>query len=418
MTQPPEANLPPLHGVRVLDFTWVWAGPYATMLLAMLGAEVIRIESEGRLDIMRRIIIWPLFAPTPQVIPTNQGMAFNSINMNKLGVTIDLERAEGIDLVKRLVGVSDVVVENMRAGTMGRIGLGYEELRQVNPKIIMLGSSARGATGPESHYAGYATVHHAVGGAAEITGYPDGPPSTTFGDVDLMNATASAFAVIAALNHRDATGEGQFIDYSQCEGVTSLIGEVLLDYEMNARSPGRQGNADELLAPHNVYRCWGVDRWVAIAVETDEEFATFARVIGQPEIAAIPRFADAASRKTNEVELDRIITEWTRARDRDFIANTLAREGIAAAPSRDAEDLFHDPHLRARGAFVEVDHPELGPREFVGPPWKMSDCEIEAQCAPLLGEHNDRVFRELLGISDEELAKLRRDGVVSQPPQA
>jgi benzylsuccinate CoA-transferase BbsF subunit len=413
MTQPPEANLPPLHGVRVLDFTWVWAGPYATMLLAMLGAEVIRIESEGRLDIMRRIIIWPLFAPTPQVIPTNQGMAFNSINMNKLGVTIDLERAEGIDLVKRLVGVSDVVVENMRAGTMGRIGLGYEELRQVNPRIIMLSSSARGATGPESHYAGYATVHHAVGGAAEITGYPDGPPSTTFGDVDLLNATASAFAVIAALNHRDATGEGQFIDYSQCEGVTSLIGEVLLDYEMNGRSPGRQGNADELMAPHNVYRCWGVDRWVAIAVETDGEFASLARVIGQPGLAADTRFADAASRKKNEVELDKIITEWTRARDRDLIANTLAREGIAAAPSRDAEDLFHDPHLRARDAFVEINHPELGPRQFVGPPWKMSDCEMEAQCAPLLGEHNDRVFRELLGIGDEELAKLRREGVVS-----
>jgi benzylsuccinate CoA-transferase BbsF subunit len=228
-----------------------------------------------------------------------------------------------------------------------------------------------------------------------------------------MNATASAFAVIAALNHRDATGEGQFIDYSQCEGVTSLIGEVLLDYEMNGRSPGRQGNADELMAPHNVYRCWGVDRWVAIAVETDDEFATLARVIGQPELAADPRFADAASRKKNEVELDKIITEWTRARDRDLIANTLAREGVAAAPSRDAEDLFHDPHLRARGAFVEVDHPELGPRQFVGPPWKMSDCEMEAQYAPLLGEHNDRVFRELLGIGDEELAKLRREGVVS-----
>jgi crotonobetainyl-CoA:carnitine CoA-transferase CaiB-like acyl-CoA transferase len=187
---------------------------------------------------------------------------------------------------------------------------------------------------------------------------------------------------------------------------------VLLDYEMNGRSPGCQGNADELIAPHNVYQCWGVDRWVAIVAETDEEFGALAEVIGHPELATGPRFADADSRKRNEGELDRIISEWTRARDRDFVANTLARAGVAAAPSRGAEDLFHDPHLQARGAFVEIQHPELGPRRLVGPPWKMSECEVEARHAPLLGEHNDYVFRELLGMSDAELAKLQREGVV------
>jgi benzylsuccinate CoA-transferase BbsF subunit len=413
MTQEHLTDTPPLQGVRVLDFTWVWAGPYATLLLAMLGAEVIKIESERRSDLMRRAVVWPLFAPRPLEIPLNQGMSFNSINMNKLGVTLDLERSEGIDLVRRLVRMSDVVIENMRPGTMERMGLGYEDLRKVNPKIIMLSSSARGASGPESHYAGYATVHHAVGGASYVTGYPDGPPSTTLGDVDLMNATAAAFAVIAALHYRAEAGEGQFIDYSQCEGVSSVIGEVLLDYEMNGRSPGRQGNADKLIAPHNVYRCWGVDRWVAIVAETDEEFGALAEVIGRPELATDPRFASADARKENEAELDRIISEWTRARDRDFVADALAQAGIAAAPSRDAQDLFHDPHLRARGAFVEIDHPELGSRWLVGPPWKMSGCEVEARHAPLLGEHNDYVFRELLGMSDAELAKLQREGVMS-----
>jgi benzylsuccinate CoA-transferase BbsF subunit len=410
MTREPQTNTPPLQGVRVLDFTWVWAGPYATMLLAMLGAQIIKVESEGRTDIMRRAVVWPLFAPRPLEIPQNQGMSFNSINMNKLGVTVNLERIEGIDLVKRLVSISDIVMENMRAGAMERMGLGYENLRQVNPKLIMLSSSARGATGPESEYAGYATVHHAVGGVSYITGYPDGPPSTTLGDVDLMNATGAAFAVIAALHYRAETGKGQYIDYSQCEGVSSLIGEVLLDYEMNGRSPGRRGNADELIAPHNVYQCWGVDRWVAIVAETDEEFAALAEVTGQPELAADPRFADPASRKKNEAELDRIISEWTRARD--LVADTLAKPGIAAAPSRDAEDLFHDPHLRARDTFVEIDHPELGPREFVGPPWKLSACKVEAQHAPLLGEHNDYVFRELLGMGEAEVARLQRDGVI------
>ena len=402
----------PLRGVRVLDFTWVWAGPYATMLLALLGAEVIKIESRSRMDIMRRSIVWPLFAPVPQEIPPNQGAAFGAINMNKLGVALSLDQPEGVDLVKRLVAVSDVVFENMRPGTMNNMGLGYEELRRINPKLIMLSSSARGATGPESQYAGYATVHHAVGGASQITGYPDGPPSTTFGDVDLVNATAAAFAVIAALHHRAATGEGQFIDYSQCEGVSSLIGEVLLDYEMNGRSQGRQGNADELMAPHNVYPAWGVDRWVAIAIGTDEEFAALARIIGRPELAADPRFADAASRKRNEAELDEIVSAWTRLRDRDSIANMLTQAGIAAAPSRDADDLFHDVHLQARGAFVEVDHPEVGPRRFPGAPWLMSGPGVEPRCAPLLGEHNDYVFRQLLGLSEDEVARLHRDGVV------
>ena len=411
MTQLPDGKAP-LRGVRVLDFTWVWAGPYATMLLAMLGAEVIKIESRERMDIMRRTIVWPLYAPVPSEIPPDQGMSFGAINMNKLGITVNLERAEAVDIVKRLVAKSDIVFDNMRPGAMDRMGLGYDELSRINPKLIMLSSSARGATGPESHYAGYATVHHAVGGASQITGYPDGPPSTTFGDVDLVNATCAAFAVIAALHHRADTGEGQFIDYSQCEGVSCLMGEVLLDYEMNGRSPGRRANADELMAPHNVYLCWGVDRWVAIAVETDEEFAALAGVIGRPELAADPRFAEAASRKKNEEELDAIVSQWTRARDRDLIANTLARAGVAAAPSRDALDLFHDPHLQARGAFVEVDHPGVGPRRFAGPPWIMSEGGIEPRHAPMLGEHNDYVLRQLLGMTEDEIATLQRQKAV------
>ena len=172
------------------------------------------------------------------------------------------------------------------------------------------------------------------------------------------------------------------------------------------------GNADELMAPHNVYPCWGVDRWVAIAVETDEEFAALARAIGRPELAADPRFVDADSRKKNEVVLDEIIAVWTRARDRDFVANTLAGEGIAAAPSRDAHDLFHDPHLRARGVFVEVDHPGVGPRQFMGAPWIMSDGNLQARPAPDLGQDNDHVFQQILGLSETELAALERDGII------
>jgi len=412
VTRRPRRRASPLEGVRVVDMTWVWAGPCACMFLAMLGAEVIKVESRDRLDFFRRYVIWPLADAAPTELSTDGSMMFLSANLNKLGVTLNLGRPEGKDLLKQLIAVSDVVVENMRPGAMARMGLGYEDLRRVNPAIIMLSSSARGGSGPESRYAGYAAVNHAIGGAAHITGYPDGPPGYALGDVDLMNATTSAFAIVAALRYRDLTGEGQFIDYSQSEGVTSLIGEVLLEYQMTGRIPGRKGNSDELMAPHSVYPCWGVDRWLAIAVETDDEFAALCGLMEMPELATDPRFATAAARKRNEAALDDTIAGWTRQQDRDYVANRLCTACVAAAPSRDAQDLFRDPHLRARDVFVEVEHPEGGSHDVVGLPWKMSDCEPAIRRAPRLGEHNDYVFRDVLGLEPAEIERLRREGVI------
>lgn len=412
MNRKPQPGALPLEGVRVVDMTWVWAGPYTCMLLAVLGAEVIKVESRDRLDFFRRYAIWPLADAEPTELSTDGSMMFLAANMSKLGVTLNLGRPEGIDLLKRLIAAGDVVVENMRPGAMDRMGLGYEVLSRINPGIIMLSSSARGGSGPESQYAGYASVNHAVGGSAHITGYPDGPPGYALGDVDLMNATTAAFAIVAALNYRARTGEGQFIDYSQCEGVTSLIGEVLLDYQMTGRIPGRNGNSDELMVPHNVYPCWGVDRWLAIAVETDGQFAALCNVMETPELAGDPRFAEAGARKRNEAALDEIIAGWTRRQDRDYLAGRLCAAGVAAAPSRDAQDLFRDPHLRARGAFVAVDHPEGGTHDLVGLPWKMSGCEPVLKRAPLLGEHNEYVFGEVLGLEPAEIERLRREGVI------
>jgi len=285
-------------------------------------------------------------------------------------------------------------------------------LRKVRPDIIVVSSSSRGQTGPEKDYAGYATIHHAVGGGAYITGYPDYAPCHSSGDIDIMNATVTAYAALAALYHRTQTGEGQFIDYSQCEGVSSLIGDLLLGYEMNSLIPERMGNAHPTCAPHNVYRCWGVDRWLALEVHSDDEFATLASVIGMPGLAKDPRFADMASRKKNESALNRLIEEWTRARDRDWTVNEFCQAGLAAAPSRDGRDLYADPHLKARGAFVTVEHPELGELELVGAPWKMSGSEAAINHAPLLGEHNDYVLRELLGLSKVEVDKLRKQDVI------
>ena len=402
----------PLQGIRVLEFAWVWAGPYAGMLLAQLGAEVIKVESHNRTDLMRRTVVWPLPEPAAKRVPPNEGISFNAVNMNKKSVTIDMSKPEGVELAHKLAATSDVVFDNMRPGALGKLGLGYENLRALRPDIIVASSSGRGSVGPESQYLGYAMIHHAIGGNAYITGYPDDHPCHTTGDVDIMNATTLAFAILAALHHHARTGEGQFIDYSQCEGVSSLIGEVLLGYEMTSRIPERMGNEHPLFAPHGVYRSWGVDRWLAIEVHSDEEFKGLARVMGRPELAEDPRFSDGHARKKHEKELDAIVEAWTRGRDRDRTVEVLVAAGIAAAPSRDARDLYADPHLQARGAFVTVNHPDLGDLDLVGRPWKMNGFEVKAVRAPFLGEHNDEVFKGILGLADGELSALREKRII------
>ncbi|MFW6126450.1 MAG: CaiB/BaiF CoA transferase family protein [Chloroflexota bacterium] len=407
-----QDNVLPLRGVRVLDLCWVWIGPYCAKLLAMLGAEVIKVEGHKRTDLTRHSVVWPLPEPQPIAVPPNQGMSFNALNMNKKSVSIDLSSAEGMALARRLALLSDVVIDNMRPGFMHRIGLSYDQLREEKPDIIAVSCSSRGQEGPESRYAGYATIHHAIGGATYITGYPDDAPSHSSADTDLMNGTTAAFATLVALYHRAQTGQGQFIDYSQCEGVSSLIGELLLGYEMNGILPTRVANAHEEYAPHNVYRCWGVDRWLALEIHTDDEFAILAQVMGRPDLASDPRFADMASRKRNEAELDALVGQWTRTRDRDRTVNELCEAGLAAAPSRDARDLYADRHLRAREALVAIDHPELGELQLVGAPWKMTGGKLATDRAPLLGEHNEYVLQDLLGLTGDEVAELRAAQVI------
>ncbi|MFH1031450.1 MAG: CoA transferase [Chloroflexota bacterium] len=407
----PKDSLP-LEGIRVADFSWVYAGPYAGMLLAMLGAEVIKVEGKKRSDLMRRRIAWPLAESAPINIPINQGMGFNSVNMNKKSITLDISKPEGALLAKQLAAKCDIVFDNMSAGAMDRVGLGYEALRKLRPDIIVLSSSSHGREGPEKDFPGYATVHSAIGGAAYLTGYPDAP-STTVADTDFMNATSVAFVLLAALYHRKQTGEGQFIDYAQCEGVTSIIGETVLGYQLTGRVPERMGNSHPYFAPHNVYRCWGVDRWLALEIHSDIDFVALAKVIGKPELAQDRRFKTMKARKRNEKSLDRIIEEWTRQRDRDWMVSEFCQAGLAAAPSRNWQDIYADPHLRAREAFIKVQHPELGPLDLVGTPWRMSGYVPPPNPrAPLLGEHNDYVLRQILGLSEQQVAELREKAVI------
>jgi len=413
----PKVKLP-LEGIRVLDFSWVWAGPYTCMLLGVLGAEVIKIEGHKRSDLTRRGVIWPLPDPIPTMLTPNQALGNITINQNKKSLTLDLSRPEGVNLAKRLVAMSDAVIDNMRPGAMIKLGLGYEDLRKIRSDIIVMTLSSRGYGGPETDYLGFATIHQSVGGLAYISGYPDEHPTPgSAGDADLMNAMSTAFITVAALHHRAQSGEGQFIDYSQCEGVTSLLGEIMLGYQMTSQIPERMGNAHPKNAPHSVYRCWGVDRWLALEIHSDEEFIALAKIMGQPHLAEDPRFKTMVARKKHETGLDRIIGEWIRQRDRDWMVEEFCRAGIAAAPCRDGRDLYADRHLQAREAFQKLIHPEWGELEMIRPPWKISDLETPLANAPLLGQHNDYVIKDLLGLTEEEFKELQDKEIIMPESQ-
>jgi len=399
----------PLEGIRIADFTWAWAGPYATMMLGFMGAEVIKIESRKRPDHsrMRSLAAGPTFGGP------DQAPIFNDLNLNKMSVTLDMTQPKAVELGKRVVSISDVVVENFRPGVMDKLGLGYEALKEVKPDIIMLSSSAVGGIGPDRQYVGYAPTFSALGGLAHLTGYPDGPPIPLMGSSDLRSAATSTFAILTALYYRAQTGEGQHIDLSSTETIAVLIGEAFLEYTMNNRVPFREGNRDGIMAPHNCYPCQGDSNWVSIAVATEEEWQALCHAIGNPHWVSDAKFADAYRRWQNQEELDKLIGEWTINYTHREVMEMLQKAGVAAVPSLSGLELWEDPHLRERVFAKEVQHPAIGKRIVVNAPWKFSATPAQvSRYGPLLGEHNEYVFGELLGMPKEEIQRLMEEGVI------
>ena len=296
-----------LQGIRVADFTWLWAGSYATGLLALMGAEVIKIESMTAVD-QTRVMSFTIGKAFEGV---ESSFVFNAINLNKLSVKLNLKKPQAVDLAKRLVQVSDIVAENMRPGTMERLGLGYNVLSNVKPDIIMLSSSAFGGKGPQRAYKGYAPSFACASGLANLTGYGDRAPNPMTGSTDLMAAITGAFALIAAMNYKQRTGLGQYIDLSSVESQAILAGDTIMDYLMNGRVQYRDGNRDRIMAPHNCYRCRGDDKWVSIAISTPEEWNSFCEALGNPSWTRDKKFADTYERWKNQEELDRLIAAWT-----------------------------------------------------------------------------------------------------------
>jgi benzylsuccinate CoA-transferase BbsF subunit len=318
-----------------------------------------------------------------------------------------------VEIAKKLVGESDVVVENMRPGVIARLGLDYPVLKEVKPDLIYLSSSTCGQTGPHREYVGYAPNFAAAAGLSHLTGYEDWPPSVLSGTIDLRSATAAAYAILAALLCRQRTGEGQYIDFSSQESIAVLNSSVLMDYALNGRVGTRRGNRDDRMAPHDCYRCRGEDDWISIAVADDREWGALCQAMGSAELVDDDRFADAERRRRNREELDRIIGDWTATRDCYEIMRELQRAGVAATPSLSNKALFQDPHLSERGTFVQVDHPVLGKDWVLAPPWRLSETPATIRRhAPLLGEHNSRIFGELLGMSAEEIERLEREEVI------
>ncbi len=408
----------PLQGIRVIDLTQVWAGPYCTRILGDMGAEVIKIEAAEHWDQLRGLGGLP--PETERAY--NKSAYFNHNNRNKLGATLDLAHPRGRELFLELVKLSDVVIENYRAEVMDRLGLAYEALRGVRDDIIMISMPSHGKSGPERDYVAYGTNIEQLSGVVSLSGYEGGEPmksGISFGDP--MAGTAAAGAVALALHYRRRTGKGQFIDLAQREALTTFVGAEMLGYRMSGELPRPAGNRHPFHAPHDVYRCAARDEsddpWVAIACESDAQFASLCAVIGREDLASDPRFAAERDRHRHQDELHAPISAWTSQRDKYAAMHELQAAAVPAGAVLAVSDLTADAHLRARGFWERVDDPDAGSWEMEGPAWLLTSSPAHIRMpAPNFGEHNGYVFKQLLGLSDAELAQLERDGLVGTEP--
>ena len=415
-----------LAGVRIVDLSQVFAGPYATKLLADMGAEVIRIECaarSGRGGSLPRMQPGGDFGASFPDGDTgersyNRFAYYNEVNRNKYAITLDLSRPLGTATFKRLVAISDVVVENFSPRVMRNFGLDYTALRETNPQIIMISISGYGQDGPYHDCVAYGEGIESMSGMSKLTTYRSGTPLKP--GVAYADATAglhTAFAIMAALRYRRLKGVGQYIDLSMREALTPLLGEAIMDYAMNERTPEPMGNRHKRMAPHGCYRAKGNDKWITIAISCDEEWHELCRVMDSPQWSKDERFASNEGRLANQDEIDKMIEAWTIDYDHIELADMLQSHGIKASAVLDTADLVNDPHLKERGFFQEVAHPEAGKHIMPGISWKMSRTpgRIERP-APCFGEHNRYVFGELLGMSDEEIEGLTKEGVTAQEP--
>ncbi|HEV8573072.1 MAG TPA: CoA transferase [Dehalococcoidia bacterium] len=404
----------PLLGIRILDLTMSWAGPYATRLLADMGAEVIKIEAITSWDLLRTFI-----GRAPEGERWwDTSPYFNHINRNKYACALDLSKPRGHELFLRLATLADVVLENYRVDVMDNLGLTYGTLSAVNDRLIVVAMPAHGKTGPERDFIAYGTNAEQLAGLCHLTGYEDGAPHKTgisYGDP--MAGVAAAGAVALALWHRRRTGRGQYIELSQRENLINVIGEYVVAFSATGREPARRGNRHSSMAPHGCYPCAGDDQWITIACEDDAQFAALCAVIGSPELARDERFEDIVSRHRNQQALDEIVAAWTREWPKENAAQALQDAGVSGMPVLSVREVFDDDHLRARDFFESVSHEVAGTWDIEGPHWRMSETPAHIRLPPpSFAEHNAYVFGELLGLSEEEIGQLEAEGITGATP--
>lgn len=401
----------------------VWSGPLAGRILADLGAEVILVV--GRVTVSAH-------RPSPEVAeimgvfpgndpgqrPWNRMSQANDFNRNKRGLTLELNTPEGIRIFKQLVKISDVVLENFSPRVMPNFGLDYPALSAINPGLIMCSMPGYGSSGPYRDHVSYGTNLDPAAGLAGLMGYP-GEEAHMSGNAypDPAAALHAAGAILTALFHKNRTGQGQHIDLSQAESVMCLIGEAILGYSLNGQAPARSGNRHPVHAPHGCYRCKGEDRWIAIAVSSEKEWLALGRALGDPDWIKDKKYSDTGKRLENHDELDRLIESWTSRHTHHEAMALLQEAGVPAGAVLDAAELLADEHLKEREFFLEIDHPEAGPGKYCSLPLKFSNAPAFGQRpAPCLGEHNAYVLGKLLGLPQEEIARLEEKGIIGTRP--
>ena len=402
-----------LDHVNVVDLSWVAAGPLCGVLLGYYGATVVKVESAVRIDVARNS---PPMAGGPGI---NKSGYFGAMNLGKYDVCIDLNKPRGLEVVNKLIDWADVVIEGFTPGTMDRWALDYESLRKRKPGIIMLSVSLQGQTGPDAELRGYGLQVQGMSGMSTLIGWPDGPPTgVSLAYPDYVVPFVGAFAVVAALDHRDRTGEGQHIDLSQMETMLNVTGTALLDYDVNGRTQLRAGN--RLLAgdtphtaPHGAYPTSGDDRWIAISVFEDGEWEALCRALQHEDWRSDARFATREARCANDEALDAAIAEETAKHEGRALMERLQAAGVPAGVVLDQQGLYEDPQLNHRGHFVTVEHCDWGeyPAELFGV--RMSETPpVIQRPAPCIAQDNEYVVQQLLGYSAEEFDQLVADGAV------
>ncbi len=425
-TTPPEGLPLPLEGIRVLELGMVFVLPYAITPLAALGADVVKVEAESRPDQVR-------WGPPPdnqlRADGYNHGGHFQMLNRSKRGITLDLTKPRGRETLLRLIEVSDVVAENFTPRVLRNMDLTYDRMREVNPRIILLSSSGFGQTGPWQNYRAYGPNSESVDGLMNLTGYPDGPPvrggagGLGVAFTDVAGAYFGTYSILAALDYRERTGEGQWLDLSHYEAGIATTSEAVIEQTMNGRSRGRVGNRDTVRAPQGVYPCTGDDRWIAISVESDQQFATLTTALASEALASDQAYRTLAARHANHEALDAEIGAATGRRDASELERELQDGGVDAAAVLTPRDVWFDAQLKHRNFFEMMppppSAPELGPRPFVRPSWRMSATPaLSRSQAPEFGQHTEEVLREYLDMPDDEIASLAADGVTASAPRS